>query len=74
MPSVTYTELQAGMENTPWKDLLDIFAEELSLQRCYIGKISCGTDDISIKAIDGRTKPSEYATFDAAKNDLSLRE
>ncbi|KAJ5515745.1 hypothetical protein N7527_007305 [Penicillium freii] len=74
MPSVTYTELQAGVENTPWKDLFDTFAEELSLQRCYIGKISCGTDDISIKAIDGRTKPSEYATFDAAKNGLSFRE
>ncbi|OQD62292.1 hypothetical protein PENPOL_c013G04103 [Penicillium polonicum] len=74
MPSVTYTELQAGVENAPWKDLFGTFAEELSLQRCYIGKISCGTDDISIKAIDGRTKPSEYVTFDAAKNGLSFRE
>ncbi|KAJ5956132.1 hypothetical protein N7501_010411 [Penicillium viridicatum] len=74
IPSVTYTELQAGVENAPWKDLFNTFAEELSLQRCYIGKISCGTDDISIKAIDGRTKPSEYATFDAAKNGLSFRE
>lgn len=73
-PSTTYAELRAGVENIPWKVLWDSFGEELSLQRYSIGKVSCGSDAISIKNIDDLTEPTEYAEFNAETDGLSFRE
>jgi hypothetical protein len=61
-------------QSLPWKLLWNFIRDELSLQRFSMAKISSDPKQYFIQGLDGVTKPSERAEFDAKTAGISFGE